>query len=223
VIRILVADDEALVRDGLRAIAELEGDITVIGEAADGSSAVKQARELRPDVVLMDVQMPGMDGIEATRRILAVAPAPRVIVLTTFDRNEYVYEALRAGASGFLLKDVRRGQLVGAIKAAMAGDQIVAPAITRRLIEAFCRAPSPGAGTPAALASLTPREVDVLTLVGRGLTNTEIASGLFVAESTVKTHVARILGKLDLRDRTQVVIVAYENGLVRPGEAPSGT
>lgn len=217
-IRILVADDEALVRDGLRAIAELEGDINVIGEARDGGSAVTLARELRPDVVLMDVQMPGMDGIEATRRILAAAEAPRVIVLTTFDRNEYVYEALRAGASGFLLKDVRRGQLVEAIKGVVAGDRIVAPEITRRLIEAFCRAPAPPGATPAALASLTARELEVLTLLGRGLSNVEIGGRLFVAETTAKTHVARILDKLDLRDRTQAVIAAYENGLVRPGE-----
>jgi DNA-binding NarL/FixJ family response regulator len=218
VIRILVADDEALVRDGLRAIAELEDDISVIGEAEDGSAAVRLSRQLNPDVVLMDVQMPGMDGIEATRRILASASAQRVIVLTTFDRNEYVYEALRAGASGFLLKDVRRGQLVEAIKGVMAGDHIIAPAITRRLIEAFCRAPSPSSGAPAALAGLTPREFEVLTLIGRGLTNSEIGRRLFVADTTVKTHVARILNKLDLRDRTQAVIAAYESGLVRPGE-----
>jgi DNA-binding NarL/FixJ family response regulator len=221
VIRIVVADDEALVRDGLRAIAELEAGITVVGEAADGAAAVRQARELRPDVVLMDVQMPGVDGIEATRRILAGPRPPRVIVLTTFDRNEYVYAALRAGASGFLLKDVRRGQLVEAIKGVVSGDQMLAPAITRRLIEDFCRAPAPTGTTPPALAGLTAREVDVLRLVGRGLTNAEIARQLFVAETTVKTHVARVLDKLDLRDRTQAAIVAYETGLVRAGEGPS--
>jgi DNA-binding NarL/FixJ family response regulator len=215
VIRVLVADDEALVRDGLRAIAELEPDITVAGEAGDGTAAIRQVRELRPDVVLMDVQMPGMDGIEATRRIMAEPRSPRVIVLTTFDRNEYVYQALRAGASGFLLKDVRRGQLVDAIKGVMAGDQMLAPAITRRLIEAFAHGPAPTGGTPAALADLTAREVEVLGLVGQGLSNAEIARRLFVAETTVKTHVARVLDKLDLRDRTQAAIVAYETGLLR--------
>jgi DNA-binding NarL/FixJ family response regulator len=222
VIRVLVVDDEALVRDGLSAIAELEGDIEVVGEAADGKEAVARTRALKPDVVLMDVRMPDMDGIEATRRILAGPQPPRVIMLTTFDRNEYVYEAMKAGASGFLLKDVRRGQLADAVRAVMTGDTLIAPAITRRLIEEFCRAPGRGTGPPAELAELTAREVEVLELIARGLSNAEIGVRLSVAETTVKTHVARILGKLEVRDRAQVVIVAYETGLVRPGERPAG-
>ncbi|GAC1574502.1 MAG: response regulator transcription factor [Candidatus Dormibacteria bacterium] len=222
-IRVLVADDEALVRDGLSAIAELEDDIEVVGEAANGKQAVVQNRALRPDVVLMDVRMPDMDGIEATRRILAEPQPPRVIVLTTFDRNEYVYEAMRAGASGFLLKDVRRGQLADAVRAVMRGDTLVAPAITRRLIEEFCRAPGRGTDSPRELSDLTAREVEVLDLVGRGLSNPEIGVRLSVAETTVKTHVARILSKLGVHDRAQAVIVAYETGLVRPGQAgPQG-
>ena len=220
-IRVLIADDDPLVRDGLKAIAELEGDIQVVGEAVDGQQAVRQARELVPDVILMDVRMPGIDGIEATRRILASPPSPKVIVLTTFDRNEYVYEALKAGASGFLLKDVRRGQLVDAIREVHNGDTLLAPSITRRLVEEFCRAPSAQLGAPAKLAGLTPREVEVLGLIGRGLTNSEIATSLFLGESTVKTHIARILSKLELRDRVQAVIVAYEAGLVRRGDARS--
>lgn len=217
-IRVLVVDDEALVRDGLSAIAELEGDIEVVGEAADGKEAVARTRALKPDVVLMDVRMPDMDGIEATRRILAGPQPPRVIVLTTFDRNEYVYEAMKAGASGFLLKDVRRGQLADAVRAVMTGDTLIAPAITRRLIEEFCRAPGRGSGQPAQLVELTAREVEVLELIGRGLSNTEIGVRLLVAETTVKTHVGRILSKLEVRDRAQAVIVAYETGLVRPGQ-----
>src|SRR5581483_5996916 len=188
-IRILIADDEAIVRDGLRAIVEHESDLTVVGEAADGLQAVVAARELEPDVVL----------------------------LTTFDRNEYVYESMRAGASGFLLKDVRRGQLTDAIRTVVAGDMLVAPAITRRLIEEFCRRPSADGAVAAELAELTPRELEVLALVGRGLSNAEIADELVVAETTVKTHVAHVLGKLDLRDRAQAVVVAYESGLIRPG------
>jgi DNA-binding NarL/FixJ family response regulator len=221
VIRILVVDDEALVRDGLRAIAELETDIEVVGEAADGKEAVARTRALKPDVVLMDVRMPDMDGIEATRRILAGPQPPKVIVLTTFDHNEYVYEAMRVGASGFLLKDVRRGQLTDAVRAVMRGDTLIAPAITRRLIEEFCRAPGRGAGPPPEFADLTAREIEVLELIARGLTNSEIGLRLSVAETTVKTHVARILSKLDVRDRAQVVIVAYESGLMRPGHPPA--
>lgn len=220
-IRVLVADDEALVREGLSAIAALEGDIEVVGEAADGREAVARARRLKPDVVLMDVRMPGMDGIEATRQILAGPQPPRVIVLTTFDRNEYVYEAMRAGASGFLLKDVRRGQLAAAVRAVIAGDTLIAPAITRRLVEEFCRTPGRSAGRPPQLAELTARETEVLGLIARGLTNAEIGAQLSVAETTVKTHVTRVLGKLEVRDRAQAVIVAYETGLVRPGEAQS--
>jgi len=217
VIRVIVADDEALVRDGLRAIAELEGDIEVIAEAATGEQAIALARQLRPDVVLMDIRMPGLDGIQATRRLLAEPDPPRVLVLTTFDRNHYVYEALKAGASGFLLKDVRRGQLTRAIRDVVAGETLLAPAITLRLIEEFCRRPGPHDGIPPALAGLTPREIEVLRLLGQGMSNTQIADTLVVAETTVKTHVARILAKLDLRDRAQAVVVAYESGLIQPG------
>jgi len=220
VIRVLVVDDEALVRDGLRAIAELEGDIEVVGEAADGNEAIERSRVLHPDVVLMDVRMPGLDGIDATRQILAGPNPPKVIVLTTFDRNAYVYEAMKAGASGFLLKDVRRGQLAGAIRAVTTGETLVSPAITRRLIEQFCAAPAKDVGPPPQLDALTARELEVLALIGRGLTNTEIAERLFVAETTVKTHVGRVLTKLRVRDRAQAVIIAYESGLVRPREPP---
>jgi DNA-binding NarL/FixJ family response regulator len=220
-IRVLIADDEAIVRDGLRAIVELEDDLEVIAEAADGAEAVELARTLGPDVVLVDIRMPTMDGLEATRRLLALPSPPRVLVLTTFDRNEYVYEAMKAGASGFLLKDVRRGQLTDAIRKVVAGDTLVAPAITRRLIEEFCRRPSAGA-RHTELVDLTPREREVLALVGRGLSNSEIATTLVVAETTVKTHVARVFGKLDLRDRAQAVVVAYETGLVQPGMPAQG-
>jgi DNA-binding NarL/FixJ family response regulator len=178
---------------------------------------VAAARQLQPDVALVDVQMPVMDGVEATRRLAALSPAPRVLVLTTFDRNEYVYGALRAGASGFLLKDVRRGQLTDAIRTVMAGDTLLAPAITRRLVEEFCTRPLPGEGSPRRLAELTARELQVLTMLGRGKSNADIAGELVVAETTVKTHVAHILTKLDLRDRAQAVVIAYETGLVTPG------
>lgn len=218
-IRVLIADDEAIVREGLRAIIELETDLVVVGEASDGAEAVTAARELNPDVALVDIQMSGLDGVEATRRLLALSTPPRVLILTTFDRNEYVYESLRAGASGFLLKDVRRGQLTDAIRTVAAGETLLAPAITRRLIEQFCQRPSPGAGTPPELAELTAREREVLVLLGRGLSNTEMATALVVAETTIKTHVAHILTKLQLRDRAQAVVVAYETGLVQPGES----
>jgi DNA-binding NarL/FixJ family response regulator len=216
-IRILLADDEAIVRDGLRAIVELEADMEVVGEAANGGEAIDLARTLSPDVALVDIRMPHVDGLEATRRILALPQPPRVVVLTTFDRNEYVYEAMRAGASGFLLKDVRRGQLTDAIRKVVAGDTLVAPTITRRLIEEFCRRPSSHEARHNELADLTPREIEVLTLLGRGLSNAEIAETLVVAETTVKTHVARVLAKLRLRDRAQAVVIAYETGLVEPG------
>lgn len=215
-IRILIADDEAIVRDGLRAIVEHESDLKVVGEAADGEQAVAAARELEPDVALLDIQMPNVDGVEATRRLLALPRPPRVLILTTFDRNEYVYESMRAGASGFLLKDVRRGQLTDAIRTVVDGDTLVAPTITRRLIEEFCRRPSL-TGTPPTLIDLTARELEVLELIAHGLSNTEIAAMLVVAETTVKTHVAHILDKLGLRDRAQAVVIAYETGLVSPG------
>ena len=217
VVRVLIADDEAIVRDGLRAIIEVEPDLEVVGEAADGAETVAAARRLQPDVALVDIQMPVMDGIAATRRLMALPVPPRVLVLTTFDRNEYVYEALRAGASGFLLKDVRRGQLTTAIRTVVSGETLLAPAITRRLIEEFCTRPSPLHGTPPQLAELTAREVEVLQLLGCGRSNSDIATELVVAETTVKTHVAHILTKLGLRDRAQAVVVAYETGLVAPG------
>jgi DNA-binding NarL/FixJ family response regulator len=217
VIRVLITDDEAIVRDGLRAIIELEPDLEVVAEASDGAEAVELARTLSPDVALVDIRMPNVDGIEATRRLGALPSPPRVLVLTTFDHNEYVYEAMKSGASGFLLKDVRRGQLTDAIRKVVDGDTLVAPAITRRLIEEFCRRPSSDDARRGKLVDLTPRELEVLTLVGRGLSNSEIAQALVLAETTVKTHVARVFSKLDLRDRAQAVVVAYETGLVRPG------
>jgi len=215
-IRVLLADDQALVRAGFRMILKAEAEIEVAGEAGDGFEAVTLARELAPDVVLMDVRMPVMDGIEATRRIVDGEGAPRVLVLTTFDLDEYVYEALRAGASGFLLKDAPEEQLVAGISIVADGGSLFAPAVTRRLIERFAggRAIQP----PPGLDELTPRELEVLRMVARGLSNAEIASGLIVSEHTVKTHIAHILRKLDLRDRVQAVVLAYEAGLVRPGE-----
>jgi DNA-binding NarL/FixJ family response regulator len=219
VIRVLIADDQALVRDGFGMILDAQEDIEVVGGAADGGEAIEQARALRPDVILMDIRMPGVDGIEATRRLCeGGADGPRVLMLTTFDQNEYVYEAMKAGASGFLLKDVRREELVGAVRTIAAGDAMLAPALTRRLIEDFVRRPLPGAAAPGALGDLTERELEVVRLVARGRSNAEIAGDLVVSEATVKTHVARILSKLGLRDRIQVVVLAYETGFVQPGE-----
>jgi len=216
-IRVLLADDQRLVRGGFRMILHAEPDVDVVGEAADGAEAVALARDLHPHVVLMDVRMPNVDGIEATRRIVdGTEESPRVLVLTTFDLDEYVYEALRAGASGFLLKDAPEEQLVAGIRIVAAGGSLFAPAVTRRLIERFAETAT--REPPPAVAELTARELDVLRLVARGLSNTEIASELVVSDHTVKTHVAHILGKLDLRDRVQVVVLAYESGIVRAGD-----
>jgi len=217
-IRVLLVDDQSLVRAGFRMILKAEAGIEVVGEAGDGAEAVTRAQELTPDVILMDIRMPVMDGIEATRRIVTSESSPRVLVLTTFDLDEYVYGALRAGASGFLLKDAPEEQLVSAIQVIATGGSLFAPSVTRRLIEEFSRRDGNSAPPPA-IEALTSREVEVLRLVARGLTNAEIASHLVVSEHTVKTHVAHILQKLDLRDRTQAVVAAYESGLVRPGSA----
>jgi DNA-binding NarL/FixJ family response regulator len=218
VIRVLLADDQTLVRDGFRSILEREPDMEVVGEAADGREAVDAARRLRPDVVLMDVRMPAMDGLEATRRLLGDPDSPRILVVTTFDRDEYVYEALKAGASGFLLKDVRSRQLTEAIRTVAAGESLLSPTITRRLIEEYVRRPPPGQ-QPVQLAQLTERELDVLRLIARGLSNQEIAATLVVSEHTARTHVGHILSKLGLRDRVQAIVLAYECGLVQPGGA----
>ncbi len=219
-IRVLVVDDQELVRAGFCVILEGADGITVAGEAGDGAAAVAQAAALRPDVVLMDVRMPGMDGLEATRLVTALPVAPpKVVMLTTFDLDDYVYEALRAGASGFLLKDSPRADLISAVRAAAAGDALLAPSVTRRLIEAFARRPPEAAPSPARLAALTARERDVLLLIARGRSNAEIAVALFVTEATVKTHVSNLLAKLGLRDRVQAVILAYETGIVVPGGA----
>ena len=216
-IKVLIADDQALVRTGFRKILESEPDLEVVGEVGDGGEAVEASLLLRPDVVLMDIRMPRLDGLEATRRL---AGKTRVLVLTTFDLNEYVYEALRAGASGFLLKDAPADQLVTAIRVVSAGEALLAPSITKRLIEEFARRPPPNA-RPADLEALSPRELEVLRLVARGLSNAEIASELYVGDATVKTHVSRILRKLALRDRVQAVVLAYESGLLQPGDLPA--
>ncbi len=215
-IGVLIVDDQALVRAGFRMILEFEPDLRVVGEAADGEEAVAQVAALRPDVVLMDVRMPGMDGIAATRRLLAEGPRQtRVVMLTTFDMDGYVYEALRAGASGFLLKDVQPELLVAGIRAVHAGESLLAPTVTRRMIESYLARPRVVEGeAQQRLASLTPRELETLALLARGLTNAELAEELFVSETTVKTHVGRVLMKLGLRDRVQAVIYAYETGLV---------
>jgi DNA-binding NarL/FixJ family response regulator len=217
VIRVLVADDQALVRSGFRAILETQADIEVVGEAEDGVDALNLARDLRPDVVLMDVRMPRLDGIEATRRLLNDAEPPRVLMLTTFDLDEYVYEAMKAGASGFLLKDVPREELVAGVRTVSRGEALLAPAITRRLIEAYVQKPPPNVAKPPELEELTERELEVLKLIGGGRSNTEIATELYLSTSTVKTHVAHVLQKLSLRDRVQAVCLAYESGLMQPG------
>ncbi|MEH1099065.1 response regulator transcription factor [Micromonospora sp. CPCC 205561] len=225
-VRVLLADDQHLVRTGFRVILEVEEDIEVVGEAADGERAVTMTRALRPDVVLMDVEMPGVDGLEATRRITADEDAPggpAVLILTTFDRDDYLFAALRAGASGFLLKNGTPEALIEAIRVLARGDGLLAPEITRRVIATFARPGEPvaagGPGTPPgeALRELTPREREVLVLVAGGASNAEIATGLHLGEATVKTHVSRVLAKLGLRDRVQAVVFAYEHGVVRPG------
>jgi DNA-binding NarL/FixJ family response regulator len=198
-------------------ILDAQKDVEVVGEASDGREAVAQARELDPDVVLMDIRMPELDGLEATRQLVSGDGSARVLMLTTFDLDEYVYEAMKAGASGFLLKDVRPEQLAEAVRVVAAGDSLLAPAITQRLIAEFVRRPPPGSGAPTELSELTERELEVLKLIARGLSNGEIASELFVSEATVKTHVTHVLSKLKLRDRVQAVVLAYESGLVLPG------
>jgi DNA-binding NarL/FixJ family response regulator len=225
-IRVLIADDQALVRAGFKMILDAEPDIDVVGEAVDGQEAVEQIKRLKPDVALMDIRMPRLNGLEATREVVTNGDSEhstRVLMLTTFDLNEYVYEALRAGASGFLLKDVPADQLVAGIHVVAEGEALLAPSITRRLIEQFTRAakPEPG-GVPARLAELSARELEVLGLVARGLSNAEIAAKLVLGENTVKTHVGHVLGKLGLRDRVQAVVLAYETGLVAPELSPAG-
>ncbi len=218
-IRVLVVDDQGLVRAGFRMILEAQPDVEVVGEAVDGLEAVEAARRLRPDVVLMDIRMPRLDGLEATRRLAGPGASNpvKVLILTTFDLDEYVYEALRAGASGFLLKDVRREDLVAAVRVVAAGEALLAPSITKRLIGEFARRPRPVYAAPAALEALTAREREVLGLMCRGHSNAEIAAELVISEQTVKTHVGNVLAKLGLRDRIHAVILAYEVGLIQPG------
>jgi DNA-binding NarL/FixJ family response regulator len=223
-IRVLLVDDQALLRMGFRLVLDAEDDVVVVGEAGDGEAGVRQALALRPDVVLMDVRMPGVNGIEATQRLVSAVPGCRVLILTTFDLDEYAFAALRAGASGFLLKDARPADLVSAIRAVATGDAVVSPRVTRRMLEMFAGdLPAPGAPDPggseldARLRSLTARELETLRAIAEGLSNAEIAARFVLSEATVKTHVGRVLAKLDVRDRVQAVVVAYESGLVRPG------
>jgi DNA-binding NarL/FixJ family response regulator len=221
-IRLLLADDQAMVRQGFGALLNAQDGMLVVGEATNGEDAVRACRELRPDLILMDVRMPVMDGLEATRRVMSPPGGagwrPRVLMLTTFDLDDYVYEALRAGASGFLLKDATADDLVAAVRIVAAGEALLAPTVTRRLIEEFARQPRRDRPRPDQLAGLTARELEVARLIARGLSNGEIADTLVLAEQTVKTHVGRILAKLNLRDRAQVVVAAYESGLITPGE-----
>jgi DNA-binding NarL/FixJ family response regulator len=219
VISVLIADDQALVRGGFRLILDAQEDLEVAGEAENGREAVQRARELRPDVVLMDVRMPLLDGIAATREIVAGALPSRVLVLTTFDQDEIVYDAMRAGASGFLLKSAPPAKLVDGVRTVAAGDALLAPTVTRRLVEEFVRRPRPGQDVPSQLEELTEREREVLRLIAQGLSNGEIAERLFIGEATVKTHVNRVFQKLGLRDRVQAVVLAYESGLVHAGGA----
>ncbi|RHW27209.1 DNA-binding response regulator [Nocardioides immobilis] len=219
-IRVLVVDDQALVRDGRAAILESEPDIEVVGAVDDGSEVLTAVREGHANVVLMDIRMPGMDGIAATRQLLEKGPAGvRVLMLTTFDLDEYLYEAMKAGASGFLLKDTPRVQLLEAVRRVAAGDATLSPTLVRRLVDDFVRRPAPGAALPASLHSLTSRETEVLRLLATGMSNAELASALFLSQATVRTHIAHIFEKLGLRDRVQAVVLAYESGLVAPGEA----
>jgi DNA-binding NarL/FixJ family response regulator len=223
VIRVLIADDQDLVRAGFRMILDAQPDIEVVGEAADGIQALAETASCAPDVVLMDIRMPDMDGLTATRSIAAQPDGPRVLVLTTFDTEEYVYQALKAGAAGFLLKTPPPQRLVDAVRMINDGDALLAPAITRRLIETYVSSPPPGDGVPTALAPLTERELDVLHAIGRGLSNAEIAAEFVVSEATVKTHINRLFAKLGLRDRVHAVVLAYETGLIHPGAATSRT
>ena len=219
-VRCLIADDQAMVREGFAAVLTAQPGLQVVGQAADGADAVRQAQHLHPDVVLMDVRMPVMDGLAATRQILRAAAGPqrpRVLMLTTFDLDDYVYQALRAGASGFLLKDATAAELVHAVRVVAAGGALLAPSVTRRLIADFARQPRADPPSPSTLGALTQRESEVLRLIARGLSNTEISNTLVIAEQTTKTYVGRILAKLDLRDRAQAVVLAYETGLVTPG------
>ena len=224
-VRVLLVDDQQLIRAGFRMILDAEEGIEVVGECADGTQAVDSVRRLKPDVVLMDIRMPEMDGIEATRLIAGGDgdgdDKPRVLMLTTFDLDEYVYDALRAGASGFLLKDVPAEQLVEGIRVVADGDALLAPSVTKRLIQEFSRTAATQRSAPAALDELTPRELEVFKLIARGMSNAEIAAELVVSETTVKTHVARVLMKLGIRDRVQAVVLAYESGVVAPGATPS--
>jgi DNA-binding NarL/FixJ family response regulator len=224
--QVLLVDDQALLRMGFRLVLEAEEDLEVVGEASDGRSALDQVRALQPDVVLMDVRMPGMNGIEATEHVVTQHPETRVLILTTFDLDEYAFAALRAGASGFLLKDARPAELVAAIRTVASGDAVVSPRVTRRMLELFAgRLPEAGRSETAAdprLGELTPRELEVLRAVAEGLSNAEVAERLFLSEATVKTHVGRVLAKLGVRDRVQAVVLAYETGLVGPHARPAG-
>ena len=216
--RILLADDQAMVRAGFRMILEMQGDMEVVGEAGDGAEAIGAVKKLRPDIVLMDIQMPGMDGLEATRRIVQMRDEvnTRVLILTTFERDDYIFEALRAGACGFLLKNATPEDLVAGIRVVAEGNALLAPSVTRRVIEKFALKPKPR-DYAEYLSRLTTREIDIMKLVARGKTNAEIAQGLFIGEATVRTHVSNLLGKLDLRDRVQIVVFAYESGVVQAG------
>jgi DNA-binding NarL/FixJ family response regulator len=218
VIRVVLADDQAVIRDGLRVILEAQDDLCVVGDAADGTEVLDRVAECRPDVVVMDIRMPKMDGITATRRLMELPDPPRVLILTTFGEDEYVYQALRAGASGFLLKDAQRADLIAAVRAVDSGDRVLSPTVTSRLIEQFIDRRPPRSSPPSEFDTLTPRELDVVQLIAKGLSNAEIADALVVSPGTVKSHVAHVLVKLGLRDRIQVVVLAHELGVVRPGD-----